>query len=86
VDEAVFFVTSDIYSPRIFHARKEADSDASTEICMTGHQVETDIDSDPQSFAGLPRDITTLTCPHCEQPHLLEHVAAWLGELQSEYE
>ena len=34
VDEAVFFVTSDIYSPRIFHARKEADSDASTEICM----------------------------------------------------
>jgi hypothetical protein len=85
VDEAVFFVTSDIYSPRIFHARKEADSDASTEICMTGHQVETDIDSDPQSFAGLPRDITTLTCPHCERPHLLAHVA-WLGELQSEYE
>jgi hypothetical protein len=56
-------------------------------VCpATGHQVETDIDLDPQSFAGLPRDITTLTCPHCERPHLLAHVAAWLGELQSEYE
>src|SRR5262245_15298392 len=36
-------------------------------------------------FAGLPRKITTLTCPHCEQPHLLARVSAWLGELQPEY-
>ena len=27
-------------------------------VCpATGHQVETDIDLDPQSFAGLPRDL-----------------------------
>ena len=51
-------------------------------VCpATGYLVDTDIDLDAQSFAGLPRDITALSCPHCEQWHLLAHVSAWLGSL-----
>ena len=45
----------------------------------TGNVVDTGMELDAQSFAHLPRNIATLGCPHCEQPHLLAHVQAWLG-------
>jgi hypothetical protein len=48
----------------------------------TGCEVDTGIDLDAQSFAALPRVITPLTCPHCDEPHLLAHIQAWLGELE----
>ena len=47
----------------------------------TGIQVDTGIDLDAANFAALPREITTLQCPHCNEPHLLAHVSAWLGDL-----
>jgi hypothetical protein len=53
---------------------------------VTGHHVDTALELDAQSFASLPRDSTELACPHCEQPHILAGVSAWLGELQPEYE
>jgi hypothetical protein len=27
-----------------------------------------------------------LACPHCDQPHLLAGVQAWLGDIESEHE
>jgi len=45
-----------------------------------------DIDLDAESFASLPRDATTLTCPHCNQPHLLAGVQAWLGDIELEHD
>ena len=50
---------------------------------VTGHHVDTGLQLDAQSFASLPRESTELACPHCEQPHILAGVSAWLGELQS---
>jgi hypothetical protein len=56
-------------------------------VCpATGHQVETDIDLDAQGFADLPRDATALACPHCDQPHILAGVQAWLGDIEPEHE
>jgi len=56
-------------------------------VCpSTGQQVDTDIDLDAESFASLPRDATTLTCPHCNQPHLLAGVQAWLGDIELEHD
>jgi hypothetical protein len=52
----------------------------------TGNEVETGIDLGVQSFAALPRNITPFCCPHCEEPHLLAGVQAWLGELQPDHE
>ena len=52
----------------------------------TGNVVDTGIDMDAASFASLPRDRTELSCPHCQKPHVLAGVSAWLGELQPEYE
>ena len=52
----------------------------------TGHLVDTDIDLDVESFAALPSDVTTLTCPHCSQPHLLAGVQAWLGDIEPDHE
>ena len=52
----------------------------------TGNVVDTGMELDAQSFAHLPRNIATLRCPHCEQPHLLAHVQAWLGNIDSECE
>jgi len=49
---------------------------------VTGHHVDTGLELDVQSFANLPRDRTELACPHCDQPHILASVSAWLGELQ----
>jgi hypothetical protein len=51
-----------------------------------GNVVDAEIDLDAASFARLPREDTRLACPHCEQPHILAGVSAWLGELQLEYE
>jgi hypothetical protein len=45
----------------------------------TGREVDTGVDLDAQTFAALPRTITTLTCPHCEKPHLLAHVQGLAG-------
>jgi len=54
-------------------------------ICpATGHQVDTDIELDAQSFAGLPRENTLLGCPYCHDSHLLAGVQAWLGEIEPE--
>jgi hypothetical protein len=50
---------------------------------MTGNEVDTGLDLDAQSFAGLPRDTTELSCPHCDAPHVLAGVSAWLGELRT---
>lgn len=56
-------------------------------VCPTsGNLVDTGLDMDARSFAGLPRERTELSCPHCPDPHLLATVQAWLGELQPEYE
>ena len=56
-------------------------------ICpATGNEVDTDIDLDGQSFAALPRHITRFGCPHCDEPHRLAGMQAWLGELQSDHE
>jgi hypothetical protein len=56
-------------------------------ICpATGNEVDTGLDLDAQRFVALPRDTTGLNCPHCEKPHVLAGVSAWLGELQPEYE
>ena len=52
----------------------------------TGNVVDRGIDMDAASFASLPRDRTELSCPHCQKPHVLAGVSAWLGELQPEYE
>jgi hypothetical protein len=52
----------------------------------TGNEVDTGIDLDPASFASLPREVTPLACSHCNQPHILAGVSAWLGERQLEYE
>ena len=52
----------------------------------TGNVIDTGIDMDAASFASLPRDRTELSCPHCEKPHVLAGVSAWLGQLQPEYE
>jgi hypothetical protein len=27
-----------------------------------------------------------LTCPHCDQPHFLAGVQAWLGDIEPEHE
>jgi hypothetical protein len=55
-------------------------------ICpSTSNQVDTGIEVDAQSFAGLPREITFLDCPHCPEPHQLARVSAWLGELHPEH-
>ena len=53
---------------------------------VTGKVVDTGINLVAASFASLPRDSTELGCPHCNKPHLLAGVSAWLGELQPEYE
>jgi hypothetical protein len=51
-------------------------------VCpRTGHQVDTGFDLDSASFADLPREITRLRCPYCDEPHLLANISAWLGEL-----
>ncbi len=56
-------------------------------LCPTsGNEVDTGLDLDARTFAGLLRDHTKLSCPHCPNPHLLATVQAWLGELQPEYE
>jgi hypothetical protein len=56
-------------------------------LCPTsGNEVDTGLDLDARTFAGLLRDRTKLSCPHCPNPHLLATVQAWLGELQPEYE
>jgi len=52
----------------------------------TGNVVDTGMELDAQSFSHLPRNIATLGCPHCEHPHLLAHVQAWLGNIDSECE
>ena len=53
-------------------------------ICpATGNEVDTGIDVDPQSFAGLPRDTISFSCPHCDEPHVLAGVQAWLGDVES---
>jgi hypothetical protein len=52
----------------------------------TGNDVDTGIDLDAKSFAGLPRDITTLSCPHCNEPHLLTGVQEWLGDIEFEHQ
>ena len=53
---------------------------------ITRHHVDTGLELDAQSFANLSRESTGLVCPHCDQPHILASVSAWLGELQPEYE
>ena len=53
---------------------------------VTGRHVDTGLELDAQSFANLSRESTELVCPHCDQPHILAGVSAWLGELQPEYE
>jgi hypothetical protein len=56
-------------------------------VCpATGQLVDTDMDLDAESFAALPRDATTLTCPFCNQPHLLAGVQAWLGDIEPDHE
>jgi hypothetical protein len=50
---------------------------------QTGHVVHTGMDLDAPTFAHLPRE-TLLSCPHCDEPHPLAHVSAWLGDLQTE--
>jgi hypothetical protein len=58
-----------------------------TFVCpLTRRRVETEINLDAQSFAGLPRETTALPCPYCNEPHLLSEVSAWLGQLQTEHE
>ena len=52
----------------------------------TGSVVDTAIDLAAASFAGLPRDRTELSCPHCNKSHVLAGVSAWLGELQPDHE
>jgi hypothetical protein len=53
-------------------------------ICpRSGNEVDTGLDLDAQSFASLPRETTELSCPHCDEPHLLAGVSAWLGERRS---
>jgi hypothetical protein len=52
----------------------------------TGIRVDTGIDLDAANFAALPREEASLPCPYCDEPHILAHVSAWLGELQPEYE
>ena len=52
----------------------------------TGIEVDTGIELDAQSFAALPRESTKLVCPHCDEPHLLAGVSAWLGEIQTDFE
>ena len=47
----------------------------------TGDVVDTGFDLDATSFEDLPREIIRLSCPHCDEPHLLAHMSAWLGEL-----
>jgi hypothetical protein len=54
-------------------------------VCpVSDNEVDTGLDLDPTSFAGLRRDRTDLSCPHCPNPHRLATVQAWLGELQPE--
>jgi hypothetical protein len=53
---------------------------------VTGRHVDTGLELNAQSFANLSRESTELVCPHCDQPHILAGVSAWLGELQPEYE
>jgi hypothetical protein len=48
--------------------------------------VDTGIDLDAKSFAGPPRDITTLSSPHCNEPHLLTGVQEWLGDIEFEHQ
>jgi len=56
-------------------------------ICpATGNEVNTGLDIDAQSFAGMSRETTFLDCPHCPEPHQLAGVSAWLGELHPEHE
>ena len=50
----------------------------------TGSEVDAGIDLDVQSFAALPRNITPFSRPHCDEPHLLAGVQAWLGELRAD--
>lgn len=56
-------------------------------ICpRTGKEVDTGIDLDVETFAALPRETAELDCPHCDKPHVLAGVSAWLGELQPDHE
>ena len=45
----------------------------------TGNVADTGMELDAQSFADLPRNIATLGCPHCDQPHLLADVQLGLA-------
>jgi len=56
-------------------------------VCpATDNEVDTGIDLNAESFADLPRETTTLNCPHCEKPHVLARVQAWLGDIEPEHE
>ena len=47
-------------------------------ICpVTSKTVDTGVDIDEDSFAGL-RDDTELGCPHCAKPHRIDEIAGWL--------
>ena len=50
----------------------------------TASEVDAGIDLDVQSFAALPRNITPFSRPHCDEPHLLAGVQAWLDELRAD--
>lgn len=55
-------------------------------ICpTTGHEVDTGIDVDDDSFAALD-DETSLSCPHCPDAHRLSGVQSWLGDMVPEFE
>jgi hypothetical protein len=57
-------------------------------ICSaTGNEVDTGIDVDAPELRGpCTRDTTSFSCPHCDEPHLLAAVQAWLGDVESEHE
>ena len=56
-------------------------------ICpTTDKEVDTGLDLDAHSFASLQREATSFACPHCDEPHLLAKVQAWLGDVEPELE
>jgi hypothetical protein len=80
-----FFIARSYLAAGCLHCLPSgAASGSSTFPQLLDNQVDTGIRLNAQSFAGLPRDATELSFPHCSKAHLLAGVQAWLGDIEPE--
>ena len=50
-------------------------------VCpVTGLEVSTELDVDPESYADLTRCDEPVCCSHCAKPHLFSEIKSWTVE------